>query len=95
MVGNFFMRYVVGVVTWKKWNVDALLAALYRDGGETHLKYFYQCMEIIHGIHKEHSDPPHKIVNQGIVIVDMEGLAVTQFASKEGKNEIIREKIRK
>jgi len=71
-----------GVVTWQKWDIQGFLDSIPIDKGEKHIRYFFQQLEIVKKIMKEHSTE-EKIISSGALIVDMEGLAITQFAAKE------------
>jgi hypothetical protein len=71
-----------GVVTWQKWDIQSFLDSVQIDRGEKHIKFFFQQLEIVKKIMKEHSTD-EKIITSGALIVDMEGLAMTQFASKD------------
>jgi len=71
-----------GVITWQKWDIQGFLDSIPIDKGEKHLRYFFQQLEIVKRIMKEHSTE-EKIISSGALVVDMEGLALTQFAAKE------------
>ncbi len=70
------------MVTWSKWNIQSFIEAIPVNQGKDHLRYFWQCLEVVKKIMRHHSTSERSIYS-GIVVVDMEGLAISQFASKE------------
>lgn len=74
---------IVGAVTWCKWDIEDFIQAIPVDQGKNHIRYFWQCLETVKKIMRAHSNE-EKTIYSGTVIIDMDGLAITQFASREG-----------
>lgn len=67
-----------GVVTYSKWNIQSFLDAVPVNKAEVHMRYFWKALEIVKQIMIHHSTEEKQIYS-GIVIVDLEGLAISQF----------------